>query len=40
MDKSKYISEEDFQNVAQKAYNKLLDDIDMQLKQTKINIQI
>lgn len=40
MDKSKYISEEDFQNVAQKAYNKLLDDIDTQLKQTKINIQI
>lgn len=40
MDKSKYISEEDFQNVAQKAYDKLLDDIDSQLKQTKINIQI
>lgn len=40
MDRSKYISEEDFQNVAQKAYNKLLDDIDTQLKQTKINIQI
>ena len=40
MDKSKYISDEDFQTVAEKAYNKLLNDISSQIKNVKINTNI
>ena len=40
MDKSKYISDEDFQTVAEKAYNKLLKYISSQIKNIKINTNI